>query len=455
MNSANFGDIFDILNYMALELSLIYFIARTRIVSRMLFERITLINIIVAGFIGGAMAVISNIYFTHFLDWYIIGVAPQTSLLFGMLFGVKAGIAVGTTSVFFASFAGSHPSYYSLVTAGLGLFGGLFRRYIGLPWNNLEKSTLFMFLVYAIVTTVFSLSGRFDMSLWHEVLFTMFFKTLINVWVFYVIAHLFSEKNTLATKDLLTTELDIAAQLQQKIIPDFLAIELPANLDITACLQPAKSVGGDWCDCTITDDRACFVIGDVSDKGIPAALFMAASCVAFRTNLDSIYKSPAEVMQLANNSLFETNNCFMFVTACCAEIDLKTGKLRYCSVGHPPFVLLRHNQLQLFSATDKGVLGIRKKSSPYNLSSLQLEANDILIFVTDGVTEATDNTGKLFGQARINSAITNNAITSAEQATRMLLAGIAGFVGDTPQSDDICIVAVRYAPTREVPANAN
>ncbi|MEI6285662.1 MAG: SpoIIE family protein phosphatase [Bacillota bacterium] len=444
--NANFGDFFDIVNYMALELSLIYFVARTRIVSRMLFERINWQNIILTGIIGSAMAVVSNIYFTRFLDWYIIGVAPQTSLLFGMLFGVKTGIAVGVGSVFFAQLAGSHPSYYSLVTAVLGLFGGLFRNYIGLPWNNLVKSTLFTFVVYSTVTMSFSLSGRFSVNVWHEVLLTMFFKTLINVWVFYVIAHIFSEKTTLATKDLLTTELDIAAQLQQKIIPDFATLALPPELDIVARLQPAKSVGGDWCDCTIKNDRVCLVIGDVSDKGIPAALFMAASCVAFRANLDSIYKSPAEVMQLANNSLFETNNCFMFVTACCAEIELKSGKLRYCAVGHPPFVLVRNNQTQLYCATDKGVLGIVKKPKPYNIASIQLEANDLLIFVTDGVTEATNNKSKLFGQARINQALTATPVATAAQALLALQNAINNFVGDTPQSDDICIIVVRYTP---------
>jgi len=306
-----------------------------------------------------------------------------------------------------------------------------------------------------IVTTLFSLAGRFTFDLFSEVLLTMSFKTIINVWVFYVIAHIFSEKNTLASKDLLTTELDVAAQLQQKIIPDFSNIALPPALDIAARLQPAKSVGGDWCDCTINNDRICFVIGDVSDKGVPAALFMAASCVAFRANLDSVYKSPAEVMQLANNSLFETNNCFMFVTACCAELNLRTGILRYSSVGHPPFMLLRRNQLQLYNATNKGVLGIRKKTVPYSLSTLQLEAEDILVFVTDGVTEATAAGSALFGQARINAALTSRKIESAEFALQTLQEAIAEFVGDTPQSDDICILAVRFTPQREVLVNAS
>lgn len=447
--NANLGDIIDILNYMALELSLIYFVARTKIVSRMLFERITLANVLLAGFFGGIQAVLSNIYFTHFLDWYIIGVAPQTSLLFGMLFGVKTGLAVGFFSIFFSSFAGNNPSLYSLVTAGLGLLGGMFRYYVGVPWKNLGKSTVFMFAIYSIVTITFSIAGRFAFDLWTEVFMTMFFKTVINVWVFYVIAHIFSEKNTLATKDLLQNELDIAEQLQQKIIPDFSTICLPASLDITAHLQPAKSVGGDWCDCTIKNDRACFVIGDVSDKGVPAALFMAASCVAFRANLDSLYKSPAEVMQLANNSLTENNNCFMFVTACCAELDLKTGVLRYCSVGHPPFVLLRAGESTIFGATDKGVLGIRKKSTPYNLNTLQLQPGDILTFVTDGVTEATDSESKLFGQSRINAALGNSSFETADQALQSLRAAISKFVGTTPQSDDICIVAVRYKPHLE------
>ena len=299
----------------------------------------------------------------------------------------------------------------------------------------------------------FSLSGRFELDLWSEVLLTMSFKTIINVWVFYVIAHIFSEKTTLASKDLLTTELDIAAQLQQKIIPDFSNIVLPPALDIAARLQPAKSVGGDWCDCTINHDRICFVIGDVSDKGVPAALFMAASCVAFRANLDSVYKSPAEVMQLANNALFETNTCFMFVTACCAELNLKTGILRYSSVGHPPFVLLRNNQLQQYTATDKGVLGIRKKTTPYSLNSLQLEAGDILVFVTDGVTEATAAGSKLFGQTRINAALTSKKFESAELALQTLQEAIGDFVGDTPQSDDICILAVRFTPPQEVANN--
>ena len=241
--------------------------------------------------------------------------------------------------------------------------------------------------------------------------------------------------------------LHLAADIQMGMLPcTFPAFPWTPEIDLHATIVPAQDVGGDFYDYfALPDGRICFIIGDVSDKGIPAALFMAMVVTAFQIIALSPRTSIAETMAELNRYVCDNNRSQMFVTALAGIIDLKNGSIEYCDGGHePPFVIRASGQVELIEKVGGVALGIMRDHL-FISGSIRLEPGDTLLLYTDGVNEAMNNERKLFGTPTIGEVLSElGHAKNAQDISTLLTQRVRAFVAGAPQSDDITMLVVRY-----------
>jgi serine phosphatase RsbU (regulator of sigma subunit)/CheY-like chemotaxis protein len=240
--------------------------------------------------------------------------------------------------------------------------------------------------------------------------------------------------------------LRLANEIQMGLLPkNFPAFSSASDVDVFATIVPALEVGGDFYHYFLLDaNHLCFVIGDVSDKGIPAALFMAMSLTAFVVFAKRGGRTLADSIRLLNQYLCDNNQSQMFVTLYAGIINLRTGILEYCDGGHEPPFLIRHGRKPLLTEKEGGMaLGV-DASFPYQSSTIQLNAGDTLFLYTDGVNEARNGEGKLFTTSGIEAALAMNDQNSCELLCDRVMKRVGRFARGAPQSDDITMLAVTF-----------
>jgi sigma-B regulation protein RsbU (phosphoserine phosphatase) len=249
-----------------------------------------------------------------------------------------------------------------------------------------------------------------------------------------------------AVREKAASELRIAREIQLGILPsDVPARTRGTGLDIHAVLEPAREVGGDLYEVLRTgEDRVVVVVGDVSGKGVPAALFMAVTTTLLRVIAPELER-PEDILSHVNDALSAQNPRDMFVTLSCAVFEPRAAKLTCASAGHPSPVLLRAGQAPCLPIASSGMVAGIMPGTPIPSQSLDLQAGDTLVFYTDGVTEAFDARGQQFGERRLLEHLRTAGQGAAETAASTL-AAVRAHAGSHPQSDDITIVVVRYAP---------
>lgn len=242
-------------------------------------------------------------------------------------------------------------------------------------------------------------------------------------------------------------EKDLAAanQIQQFILPrEFPPFpDISDKLDISASMEAAKDIGGDFYDFfRIDDDHIALVIGDVCGKGIPAALFMAVSRTIIRS-VGTQFEHVGECITNANRLLASSSVQYMFVTVFYAIYNIKTGLLTYCNGGHNPPCLLRANgTTEQLPMSDNLIVGAIK-GIEFKEHTLQLEHGDTLVMFTDGVTESMNSAHKMFGDERLDQILREQADKSCQQIIDSVKAGLSDFVGDEEQSDDITMLVLK------------
>ena len=249
-----------------------------------------------------------------------------------------------------------------------------------------------------------------------------------------------------AARERVEGELSAARDIQIGMVPrQFPAFPDHDEIDIHALLEPAKEVGGDLYNYVMIDEhRLFFVIGDVSGKGVPAALFMAMTSTLFRANALSAM-STSELMVRVNTELARDNAANLFVTAFAGVIDLRDGSVEYSDAGHEaPFLLRADGRVSRLPKPEGMALGIFDDAE-FAGASVRLAPGDALILFTDGVSEATTADERLFTVDRIEATL---SALEAEASARRIATGVADavniFVGEAPQFDDIAILVVQY-----------
>ena len=237
-------------------------------------------------------------------------------------------------------------------------------------------------------------------------------------------------------------ELAIASTIQQALLPSGKLNPSIHSIDIKGLQIPAKFVGGDLYDYYVRDNKLLFCVGDVSGKGVPAALLMTISHSLFRT-VSAREDHPEQIMETLNSSISDNNPDIMFITMFVGVMDLSTGTIRYCNAGHNPPIVIRNGQAELLSTEPSLLLGV-EMNAQYTANELTLLPGDTLFLYTDGLTEAENIRKELFGERRaLETAATSGALTASEQMERMHQA-VHTFVDGAEQSDDLTMLVIRF-----------
>ena len=249
-------------------------------------------------------------------------------------------------------------------------------------------------------------------------------------------------KETITEKEWIESELKIARSIQASMLPT----KFPErkDIDIFAIMEPAREVGGDFYDFFFIDkNKICMIIGDVSGKGITAALFMVISKTLLKTeSLRGL--EPGEILYRVNNLLYPDNEECMFVTVFCSILDIKTGELRYANAGHNPPLLYTASDGFEFMDVNKGFVLAGMNNVKFASEKIYLKHDDVIFLYTDGVTEAMNPDKKQFS----NNRLLQTLLKIKEKNARICIEGVRedvrSFVEEEPQSDDITMIALKY-----------
>jgi sigma-B regulation protein RsbU (phosphoserine phosphatase) len=242
-----------------------------------------------------------------------------------------------------------------------------------------------------------------------------------------------------ASRSRLEGELAAAKEIQMSMLPQGgEATEENQHFSLWAKVRPAKTVGGDLYTYAQTGDMLYICVGDVSDKGVPAALFMAKA-ISLIQQLQSGLAEPTQGMALLNNALEVGNDNCMFVTLFFGVLDLRNYSLRFASAGHTAPSLYRNGTVEIVLQNDGAALGLMA-DLVYEENVLQLSPGDRLAIYTDGIDEAFNVNAEMFGTERFNECLGNAASSSPAVAGTSIFAHIDDFAGKTPQSDDITLL---------------
>jgi serine phosphatase RsbU (regulator of sigma subunit) len=238
-------------------------------------------------------------------------------------------------------------------------------------------------------------------------------------------------------------EMRTAAEIQSAMLPDGALCRPLPGLELAAAMLPARHVGGDFYDHFALDDRRLAIaVGDVSGKGVPAALFMAIARTVLRT-VARAGGGAAEIMSAANAALCEDNAEAMFVTVAFAIVDARTGEAEIASAGHEEIYRVS-GAGRIYKVAPMGpALGLFD-GARFGARTERLASGDWIVFATDGVTEAFSATGEVFGNDRLEERIAELAASGPGEMIAGVSATIAAFARGVPQSDDLTGLALRF-----------
>jgi sigma-B regulation protein RsbU (phosphoserine phosphatase) len=244
-----------------------------------------------------------------------------------------------------------------------------------------------------------------------------------------------------AERSRMEQELQVARSIQASLIP--VAAPEIAGLDVSGYWQAAREVGGDFYDfMNLSDGRWGIAIADVADKGVPAALFMAMSRTILRTVAFN-RKNPAEVLERTNRLIYNDSSSDLFVTVFYAVWDARKRTLSYASAGHNPPLLIRRRGRQSLLSTEGIALGVIQDVT-IEQRQVELRTGDVVIFYTDGVTEAINEDYDEFGLERLKVVAKAAAGNDAGAIVSSITSAVRDHSGDTRQYDDITLVVLKH-----------
>jgi sigma-B regulation protein RsbU (phosphoserine phosphatase) len=252
-------------------------------------------------------------------------------------------------------------------------------------------------------------------------------------------------EETTAAKERIESELRIAREIQMGILPKiFPPFPERHEFEIYAILEPAKEVGGDFYDFFfIDDDHLCFAVGDVSGKGVPAALFMAVSKTLVKMKATRGLTSD-QVLSTVNQDLSLENPSLMFVTILLGILNIRSGELEYSNGGHPPPFILRTDgevmELELPEGLPLGVM----EDYDYQSKKIVLKKGETIFLYTDGVTEAMNPEEELFSDERLKQTLARLRESDIKEIAHGVQSETETFSTGTTQSDDITMLALRF-----------
>ena len=267
---------------------------------------------------------------------------------------------------------------------------------------------------------------------------------LVGFIIHRLINNILRMQRTSMEQERIGSELRIARNIQTSMLPkQFPPFPERTDIDLYGVLVPAREVGGDLFDFFIRDEKLYFCIGDVSGKGIPAAMVMAQTHSLFRlaTAKDS---DAGHILHVLNEMLCQNNESNMFITFFLGILDLPTGRLRYCNAGHDKPVLVGQGPLDANPHLPLGVFA----DTRYDMQTLVMEPGMTIFLYTDGLTEAKSSLRQMLGLQTVLDNLTPQ--TGCQALVTHVKEVVDDFVQDAEQSDDLTMLAIRYQPQRAV-----
>ena len=258
-------------------------------------------------------------------------------------------------------------------------------------------------------------------------------------------------EETTKAKERIESELRIAREIQMSMVPrNFVMFPKNSGIDLYAYMNPAKEVGGDLYDFVMHDNKLYFCIGDVSGKGVPASMTMAVAVNLFHNDAKEGF-TPEHIAARLNNTLSADNESGMFVTMFIAEIDLKTGKMKYCNAGHnPPVIIdppLSNNESyhpHFLEVESNAPIGLWPNFE-YVGESIDNFWGHTLFLYTDGLNEAENRLQEQFGDNRLLSFFNIHSHDNCQETISQMNATVSSFVGDAEPSDDLTMLCLKIS----------
>ena len=412
---------------------------------------------IIFGLLGGLFGIYGNLNSFEMMG-AIVSVRDMGPMLSGFaggpIGGLLAGIIAGGHRLMIQPEVTKIPC--AIATTCIGLFCGL----LSLKWHNALKKTHIALMLGAImevfhlslVLLIVPMQYDFDTA-WNIVRSIAFPFISINAIGFALMVAIISyterQQTLLMEKSRIRSELEVANVIQHSLLPT-ITDKYPgrSEVDMYASMEAAKEVGGDFYDFFFVDsEHLAFAIGDVSGKGVPAALFMASAKITLQNCIRDI-PNLSEAVRTANDSLCASNEANMFVTLWVGVLELSTGEMTYVNAGHNPPVLVQ-NGVPSYLKTKGGFVLAGMEGVPYKEHTLTLAKGDVVYLYTDGITEANSITEELFGEDRLIACFQNVKDQSAEQIVQTVKDAVDGFVQENDQFDDMTMLCFRYVGPAE------
>ncbi len=381
----------------------------------------------------------------------VVALIHSGAILAGLLAGPKLGMTVGAMNALIRySLGGEHLAVASFLAFLSGAAAGGYYYFRGGKVVTTKEAALFT-AVFEVFARCLALAAAVDkvaaIQLQFFILVPMLLGNVVMVVIFiFVVATLREERRNRMVRERLEAELSMAREIQLSLVPkDFGPFSEQSRLAIYGLLEPAREVGGDIYDFFFLDkDRLCFMIGDVSGKGMPAALLMAATRTLFKAQADR-EDDIAEIVTRVNQGLCRGNESVQFVTLFCGILHLASGELKYCNAGHnPPYLRDARGQWKLLCERHGPAAGV-DEDRVYDSTCRQLLPGDMLLLYTDGVTEAQNDKAEMFSAKGVEHLLQSEPSGKPDVFIPLLMQAVVSFAGGAEQFDDVTMLALTYA----------
>ncbi len=430
-----------------------YLLVHSKYFKGFLEHRPALMNATVLILAFGLISVLGTLLGITVSDGAIANVRDVGPMIAGLVGGPVVGLGAGLIGGLHRYSMGGITGFTSgTATIIAGMLGGIVfylnrRRYIGVVGS----------VAFVIIAVGINLGLGFAIAQPHDqaaaviaqVALPMVVANGVGAFVFaYIIDNMLWEKRVSKERDDFhgelerkNTELNIARDIQMSFLPE--SVPVMSGFDIAAMSIPANEVGGDFYDfIPIDGDHTGMVIADVSGKSVSAALFMALSRADVRAN--ALWgASAASTVGKANNLITQDSRSGMFVTLFYGVLDTKGRSMTYVNAGHNPPVVLDEKTGALHTLERTGIALGALEGAAYEEKMVPLQSGTSIVFYTDGITEASNKEGELFGEERLNEAIRTSAGMKAGEIMSHIKAATLAFCEGAPQADDMTLMVVK------------
>ena len=430
------------------------FIGGSDIISKFTISNKKWLYSIATGLLGGLFGIYGNIAGFQ-LAGARVSVRDIGPMLAGFTGGPIGGLVAGLMAAIHRIFIGfktiDAPGDTTLACAIATTLIGIICGIISLKKHKILEKPLFALLISALMevmhlSIVLIVTKPFDKALETVKQIAIPF-IAVNALGFclmiIIITYMERQRNLTIEKSRLESELEVASVIQQSLLPG-ISNTYPGRkeVEVDGYMKAAKEVGGDFYDIFfVRPTKIAFVIGDVSGKGVPAALFMASSKIILQNCVRDI-KDLAQAVETANNAICDSNEADMFITIWVGVLNLEDGSLTYVSAGHNPPILSRKDSEEFIESKHDLVMG-GMNGVKYEANTIQLNDNDVVYLYTDGVTEAEDKNHNLFGEDRLLNCFKGETSDPTELIGEVR-ESINEFINGNSQFDDITMLCFKW-----------